>query len=71
MPGSDILFKSGAADSQHFSEDLDPDFHLYAALDPDQAFHFNEDPDLIQLLFKVTGICDHWSIDPPGPILSV
>jgi hypothetical protein len=28
--------------------------------------HFIADPDLIQILFKVTGIGDHWSIDPPG-----
>ncbi len=34
--------------------------------DPDTVFHFNADPDPDQLLWKVMGICEHWSIDPLG-----
>ncbi len=41
--------------------------HFYA--EPDPAFHFNEDPFLVPdpaPRQKVMGICDPWTLDPPG-----
>ncbi len=42
--------------------------------DPDPAFYVNVDSDPVftlnrirtQFLFKIMGICGHWSTDPPG-----
>jgi hypothetical protein len=49
------------ADPHHFNADPDP--ALYFNPNPNPAFHFNADPEpVVQLLFKVMGICDHWSI---------
>jgi hypothetical protein len=60
------VFSKMVADPHHFN--ADPAFHFSA--ETDRAFHFNADPDPI---FKVMGICDHWSLDllwlyfePPG-----
>ncbi len=39
------------------------DFNSNLGQDPDTAFHFNADADL--LLSKVMRICDHWFIGPP------
>jgi hypothetical protein len=44
-----------------------PDLHHYNA-DSDPAFHLNSylDPDLDPALHQSMGICDPWSLDPPG-----
>ncbi len=49
-------------DPHHFNADPYPAFHYNA--DTDQAFYFSANPDPAP--HQVIGICDHWSIDPPG-----
>ncbi len=68
-----IIVKSRVADPQHFKADPDPDpaSHFNKDPDPDRAFHLNADPDPDPAPQKVMGICDQWSIDLQGSILSL
>ncbi len=50
----DQYYGTRFADPHYFNADLDP------------SLPFNADPDPNPLIIEMTGIYDHWSIDPLG-----
>jgi hypothetical protein len=63
------------ADPHNFNADPNPAIHFNVDPDTDTVFHFNANPVRIQIvllpLIKEMRIFDHWSTDPPGPIISL